>query len=188
MAREVELKAWVADRAGVEQQLHELCTFQRNFRKEDVYYQAAQPEADGVPQQLRLRRDGERAMVAFKDKVIRSGLEVSNEHEFSVGDTDAFNELLLRLGCTVYLRKTKTGSQFDCDGLSVELCDVEGLGTFVEIEYVSEEEDEQSVTDAELRIRALLERLGVDRERIEARPYAELLLGSGGRREPESGQ
>lgn len=175
MAREIELKAWVDNTAEVTAALDALCRFRRRFHKEDRYYAA--PAGSGRDQQFRLRSDGDTAYCTFKEKRIRGGVEISEEREFSVGDIAAFEELLRRIGCRRYLTKSKQGAQYDYDGLTVELAEIAGLGSFIEIEYVSAEQDAESADRAEERIRGLVERLGIPSSRIEERPYSKLLLG-----------
>ncbi|MFW5685536.1 MAG: class IV adenylate cyclase [Spirochaetota bacterium] len=168
MPYEVEMKAWIDDWHSVERRLRDACVFERSFRKEDRYYSANDST-------FRLRLDDGAATVTYKEKSIRGGVEFNLEREFAVDDPDAFVDLVVRLGCREQHAKVKEGLHFVRDDLTVELVRVEGLGDFLEVEYLHPDDDEQRHEDAARRIRAFIEQLGVDPTRIEGRPYVELL-------------
>ncbi len=85
----------------------------------------------------------------------------------------------MRVGGRVYIRKEKRGTQYSCDGLSVELSEVAGLGTFLEVEKVVEDDDPEAIARAQSGIRAFFADLGITREKIEPRPYNDILLERG---------
>ncbi|MEW5818095.1 MAG: class IV adenylate cyclase, partial [Spirochaetota bacterium] len=132
MAVEVELKAWVDDKARVENWLNENCTFIRSYEKDDIYFA---PEDDVIKRlSFRLRREGKDSIVTIKEKAIVAGLEENIETEFSVSDGDAFVGFVTALGFKSYVRKRKRGKEYLSGGLRIELSDVECLGTFIEVE------------------------------------------------------
>lgn len=168
MAYETEMKAWIDDWTPVERYLRETCTFERSFRKEDRYY-----ETNGST--FRLRVDGSKAYVTYKDKTVSSGTEFNMEREFGVDDADAFVDLAEHIGCDEVFAKVKNGLHFAHGDLTVELVHVEGLGDFLEVEFVHTDDDSERHTDAAHRIRAFLRDAGVDPTRIEPEPYMKLL-------------
>ncbi|MFW5744350.1 MAG: hypothetical protein ACOC2D_13830 [Spirochaetota bacterium] len=192
MAYEIEMKAWVDDWPAVERALRDRCTFERSFRKDDRYF--APPDGEGL---FRVRIDGRpaargegsarRAYVTYKEKEVRDGVEVNLEREFGVDDAEAFVEFVTSFRCRETFAKVKEGLHFSHDGLTVELVHVEGLGDFLEVECVLADDgggagpDGGGHDETAERIRALVRELGVDDERIEARPYMKLLRERRGR-------
>ncbi len=175
MRYEVELKAWVAEWEAMEAKLRETCEFIREFHKSDRYFR--NPVGAERDTSFRLRRDDDGAVVTFKEKRPRDGVEYNREREFSVDDADAFLELAERVGCIEYASKIKTGLEFQSDGMTIELVRVDGLGSFLEIEIIENTSDAAVHERAALKIRAFLGRTGISEDQIEERSYVDLLRG-----------
>lgn len=182
MAIEVELKAHVDNPVALEAVLKRRCRRIRSFSKEDRYFTDARGD---VGHDFRLRIDGERAIVTYKDKRFSDGGEVSDEREFGVDDAAAFLDLAARMGCQEYLRKHKYGVEYHCeaaDGLALqaELVTVDPLGSFIELEVVLRNDPSaEDVAAWHRRLRGVLIELGVDPAQIEPRTYSALLTESG---------
>ena len=173
MGYEIELKAWVSDRDTLEKWLRETCEFVRSFRKSDRYFRTRTGTTPDTA--FRLRVDGDAAVVTFKDKRPRAGMEFNREREFAVDDARAFLELIARVDCVEYATKVKTGLEFRSGGMTVELTTVDGLGKFLEIEII-ESSAETSVHEAAAqKIRAFLATTGISEEMIEPQSYVNLL-------------
>ncbi|ADN02594.1 class IV adenylate cyclase [Spirochaeta thermophila] len=171
MAREIEVKAWVEDPVALRGRLEAAYGGGEAFRKEDEYYTG--PPVEGVrPRHVRLRREGERWTCAFKVKRIEAGVERNEEVEFGVEDAAALRALLDYLGCSFLVRKVKQGWRFRGEGVVVELCEVGGLGWFLEVEAVGAVNEE----DAVRRVQDELARWGL-KDAVEARTYLQLLCG-----------
>lgn len=182
MATEVEMKAWIDDPEGLHRRLKEGCQEIRSYFKSDTYFVAPTPPdapPDYLPQEFRIRNDNGTLICTFKEKDIVDGMETNREVEFTVSDEEAFAELAHRVGCRVFVRKQKRGTLYSCDGLGVELSEVAGLGTFLEVEKVVEDDDPEAVSTAQSGIRAFFSKLGVPSEKIESRPYNDILLERG---------
>ncbi len=179
MAIEVEAKAWVREWDAVERSVEEHCTFVRDFAKADRYFLCPGQESPSVTGRVssafRLRTDGEDAYVTFKEKRLRGSTEVNDEREFGVSDERAFLELSERIGCVEHFAKTKRGRHFECDGLTVELVHVEGLGDFLEVECVLPDADADAQAEAAARVESFLSRCGIPEDEIEPRTYMQLL-------------
>lgn len=183
MATEIELKAWVDDPEGTSLRISGFAEERGLFLKEDAYWRpliGGRPgdgPAPNLGSGVRIRREGAAATVNFKRKEVRSGMEVNDEREFRVSDADAMGELLSRLGLGVWIRKRKSGRAWDWEGMTIELSEIEGLGTFVELEILSERDDAATVAAARSRLLEGLRRCGVGEDRIEGRYYTEMLEG-----------
>ena len=176
MAFEIEMKAWVDDPEKLERRLYETAEYQSSFHKRDRYYRY--PE--GAPVQgktIRLRTDGDTVFVTTKDKSVVNGMEENREIEFTVSDYHAIEILLSRLGCSPFVEKVKKGKRFSKDDLILELCEVESLGWFIEIEKIIPENDTDQVRKARTEVEEMFRSLGIGKEKIETRYYTDLLKG-----------
>jgi adenylate cyclase class 2 len=199
MPLEIELKARLDDSTPVEQRLSKLGTYCRSYKKSDSYWfptQAGAGEASIPPSGLRVRRESgtdadgtayESVLVTYKNKEITDGIEVNDEREFSVSAALPFEDLLTRLGLHRGISKEKQGKAWtippQAAGQSgavqppilAELSLVTGLGWFVEIEIIAEDDKAQTVEESRKRLLTLLEKLEIPANRIEARPYTVML-------------
>ena len=118
-------------------------------------------------------------------KASEGGIEINREREFEVSDPEAFSEFALRLGCEPFYEKRKRGLAFKAGRgaasgeATIEIIEVSGLGDFIEIEVLLEDEDPERVAVAQGEIRALLARSGVSEADIEPRFYSEMLMEAG---------
>jgi adenylate cyclase class 2 len=181
---EVELKAW-ADLDAARARLEALGKkLEKTSVKEDLYLCA--PEADPRtcdPRRdrvVRLRIEGDTALVTAKRKKIEGGVETSEEIELSVSSATAMRSLLDYMGYRPFLKKKKESRAYSWrEILHVELNRIEGLGDFVEIEaLLAREAPAAAVDEARGELAAIARQLGVD-SRIEGRPYSELLREKG---------
>jgi len=175
---EVEVKAKVLDVPLLKKRLQTLgAQFQRDYCKIDLYYRCILPDA--TKQDVRLRTDNGVFWVTFKDKSMSAGVEINKEHEFTVSDENPFLELLKRFGANLIIRKVKKGTSWMLENLHVEISDVEGLGDFVEIEYVNDvpdaEVDKHSIA-AKALVEAARKKLEIPDSDVEKTPYTVLLL------------
>jgi adenylate cyclase class 2 len=187
MATEIELKAHVANHLEIGNRLPELAVFTGTFEKKDVFYSTAGSTAYGV----RLRKESKRLpsgtstqknLVTWKSKQVADGIEINDEKEFEVSSCEVFEQFLTHLGFMEKSGKQKKGSSYDNNGMTVELTEVEGLGWFVELEMISDDEDagntqEETFTAARKKLLDFLAKLGIERNAIESRSYTEMLRG-----------
>ena len=172
---EIEIKAHIEDPAEVEKRILALGgTFKRTYTKADRYF--AMPSQ---PQEFRLRLDGSTAIVTFKDKTRKDGLEMNREGEFTVSDPENFVALVARLGAELVIEKHKTGKAFVYEDLLLELSEVAGLGHFLEVEAVFEEnhqdKEPEFIARTETRLYGVLEALEIPKRAVEPRPYTQML-------------
>ena len=183
---EVELKAHVRDRASVKAAIAAFARPAGKVEKRDAYWHGSDWRQNPGTKGFRIRSEGESNIVTFKTKHSDGGIEINLEREFEISDRAAFVELVLRLGCEAFYTKRKTGLAFKADvgganpgEATIEIVEVEGIGDFVEIEILLEDEDPARIASAQGALRALLARTGVDEMDIEPRFYSELLGAAG---------
>ena len=182
MQLEVEIKAWVRDQKRLEHNLTTVgASVSKSFEKVDSYFRYSR---ENIEHDVRIRGNDGTFVVTYKDKTITDGLEVNQEHEFTVSDPAPMGELLVRLGARPLIEKHKIGALWklpDSD-LNIEISEVSDLGIFVEIEaildphLISEAQRRFLVTESERTIRTLLSKLEIPARDIEARTYTSMLL------------
>jgi adenylate cyclase class 2 len=189
---EIEIKAWAEDPEGIGRLISRFALYEGEFLKEDEYWlkgeaagNSAVQDAAGIPVTgIRIRRecrtDSEgrsrrTILVTCKIKEVREGIEVNDEREFEVSDAEAFAELLGRLGFERGQRKIKQGRVWAWEGIRAEILELRGLGWFVELEIIADNDRPETVAAARSRLLDLLGKLGIGEEKIEARYYTELL-------------
>lgn len=186
MNTEIEIKAWADDPAGLKKRIPRLPARQiREYDKLDIYFRLL--EGGLLKQELRLRSDAGSALVTLKDKQLRNGLEINAEREFTVSEPEHFTWLLDRSGYKEFIRKRKTGTAWQYGRYLIELSEVEGLGFFVELEWLTgagvREED---IQQADKELRAILSRLEIPDGKIEPRRYTAMLAEKQGLPPPPS--
>jgi adenylate cyclase class 2 len=184
MSIELEIKAWVRRPGETRGRIGELCVFEKDYVKEDVYFSApaASPLALEGGSDLRVRGENGQWICTYKKKSVKDALEINEENEFALSDGTLFMGLLEKLGCERTIRKVKKGKRYSCRGLCVEVSDVQTLGLFVEAEKVLETARPEDVSAWEKTIRRFLSDIGIRDEDIEARPYSLMLAEKNGKK------
>jgi adenylate cyclase class 2 len=180
MATEIEIKARVDDPERLKTIFSQISTrFIGTFEKDDTYWTSPMVAHDvRVRQEVKIDNAGiatQTAVITYKHKAIRAGIEVNDELEFEVSNITAFERLLVQLGLKKKIGKHKQGPAWNCAGITAELFLVRDLGYFVELEIMSDTDDEQTVSEARKRLFALLSCLGIPEEWVEQRYYTEML-------------
>jgi len=176
---EIELKARLRDPAAVKKRVAGFAQPVRNFEKHDSYWHGPDWRFARGTKGFRIRSDDNKSLVNFKNKRTEAGIEINQETEFEVSDGDAFVALVKRIGCEPFYCKHKRGSAWSYNGFLVELVDVEGLGHFIEIEFLLDSDDAAAIALAQGELKRILRLAGVPESDIEARGYSELLLQNG---------
>jgi adenylate cyclase class 2 len=187
MCLEIELKVRVDYPEEVKTRLSNLGTYCYSYEKDDTYWVLSNEN----PFKLRVRRESKTdsrgktrriSLVTCKTREIRGGIEVNDEQELMVSDGKVFEEILAQMGLIPAVKKEKRGMAWEYGQeqppILAELSDVKRLGWFLELEIQSDSRDEQSIQENRLRLLALLEKLGIPPEKIEPRPYTEMLVNS----------
>ena len=196
MAFEIELKAHIKDFKALKDLLLEKAEYKWAFIKEDTYWFPGFGCSDGIsprgtgdllPSGLRVRREEHsfpngkeeaQVFITYKIKEVKDGIEINEEREFEIlGASGEFEELLRRLGLKIGIAKRKRGWAFLCDAINAELTEVEGLGWFLELEILADNNREETITQSREKLMKYLDSFGIKREAIESRYYSEMLRG-----------
>ena len=186
---EIELKARVDCPEDCKKRLISLAGEGTAFSKDDVYWiipdivlQLRQSPLSGTFSGLRVRweRAGENTYtwITWKNKKRQCGIEVNEEHEVEIKGGADVEELLALLGLEKKISKRKQGWSWHYNGITAELCKVNGLrnlGWFLELEILAKEDSVETVTAAKEQLLALLGKTGIEETKIESRYYTELM-------------
>ena len=172
---EVEAKFAVPDPGEVRARLTlQGVRMARRQQERDIYYNAPHRDFGETDEALRVRYDDTGVTVTYKGPKIRVGsAKAREEFNLSVASGETLETILSRTGFLRAAVVSKVREFYEIGDVTVTLDDVEGLGTFIEIEILTEEGGE----DAARRIGAIAEDLGVEGPPIYT-SYLEMLLGS----------
>ena len=186
MQYEVEQKFPVSDMPALEQALGALGASISAANEEiDLYYAHPSRDFAKTDEALRIRRKGGKHCITYKGPKIDTTTKTRQEIELPLGEaentTEAWNDLLTALCFTpiAEVRKLRRKALVEWEGRTIEasLDQIEGLGTFAELELVVAP---SGLEAAKTAIASLAARLGLHES--ERRSYLQLLLnlrGSG---------
>jgi adenylate cyclase class 2 len=175
---EVELKVKVPSLEPVREQLaRKKARSGGKVHEHDIYYNAPHRDFGQTDEAVRVRYKDDHAVVTYKGpKIKKFGLKAREELNFAVESGETFETMLDRLGFTRTLEVNKWRETYTLGDASVSLDTVDGLGTYAEIEVITENEADNP-TD---RIDKIAKELGVEGEPI-LESYLELLLAKNSR-------
>ena len=170
---EVELKVRVPDLDPVRKRLLALhAESSMKAHEHDIYYNAPHRDFGKTDEAVRVRYTDNHAVVTYKGpKIKKFGLKAREELNFSVECGETFETMLDRLGFTKTLEVNKWRENFRLGAASIALDTVDELGTFAEIEILSENENENPTGIIE----QIAREIGADGEPI-LESYLELVL------------
>lgn len=149
------------------------------LEQSDVYFNHPSRNFAETDEAFRIRSVNGRHRVTYKGPLVDEVTKTRKEIELPFGevpeDGDRFAEVLALLGFRPNrpVRKTRTPFHLSWDERPVEICvdEVDGLGTFIELETAADEAD---LDDARNSLLRLADELGL--ENSERRSYLVLLL------------
>lgn len=145
---EVELKVRVPSLDSVRERLNvKNALFCGKYHEHDIYYNAPHRDFGKTDEAVRIRYTDNQAVVTYKGPKIRKfGLKAREELNFAVESGETFETMLDRLGFTRTMEVNKWRENYKLGSASIALDDVEDLGTFAEIEIITENESENPTT------------------------------------------
>ena len=188
MPIEIELKAHIRDKDALGSKLSDRAEYLGAFEKIDTMWYTA--DGSGFyPYGVRIRRETRvlpesakksKIFVTYKDKKIGDGIETNREEEFEVRSSsgrpeEIFENFLRRMGLIPGAGKRKQGKSYRIDGITAELLEVDGLGWFIELEIIADNDREDTLASGKNKLFRFLDELGVPKDAIESRPYLQML-------------
>lgn len=186
---EAELKASLGDLAAEELEQRALALGflpEEQVQERDVYFNGAERDFRRTDEALRLRQvqrlpDGpQESLVTYKGPKLDQVSNARTEYETGVSEGKTAARLLEALGYRPFATVEKLRRIYRRGEVTLCLDKVTDLGDFLELEILASGEEEREAVVA--RLLALLEELGVPRDRLSRRSYLELLAEKMGRR------
>jgi len=170
---EVELKVKIPSLDPVREELvRKKAQSGGKVHEHDIYYNAPHRDFGQTDEAVRVRYTNDHAVVTYKGpKIKKFGLKAREELNFAVECGRTFETMLDRLGFTKTLEVNKWRETYKLGTASVSLDMVDGLGTFAEIEVMTESETDNPTA----LIEKIAKEIGVAGEPILA-SYLEMLL------------
>lgn len=170
---ELEMKISIADPDNVRRRLAEMGIAKSEIRLEkDVYFNAPDRDFAATDEALRIRRAGNECTLTYKGPKMRMhALKAREEFTVRVDSFEEIERILERLGMRRVMEVRKRREIYRTENITVTLDEVEGLGSYVEIETLVEKGSE---CKAEL-LEVVKKQLGIDGEPTTL-SYLEILL------------
>ena len=171
---EVEVKYSISDSNSIERKLKELgAVFVNEEIEEDYYFQHPCRDFMETDEALRIRKTHDLVELTYKGPKVSIKTKSRVEVNVRVDDANKARDILERLGFKVVYVVRKNRKKYRLgDNISISLDNVEGLGSFIEIELIAKEKDWGR---AEEKIMGLARTLGLKGKPI-IKSYLELLL------------
>lgn len=136
----------------------------------DLYFQHPCRNFKETDEVLRIRKMGNNIYLTYKGPRINAKVKVREEIEVKISNHQRMLEILMKLGFKPVIEIRKKRETWLIGNMHVNLDEVEGLGSFIEIEVKSNRAKRE-----EREIQRLMKKLGVGRERILRKTYFELI-------------
>ncbi len=120
---------------------------------------------------MRLRSMGDTTILTYKRIINAEGDRI--EHEVAVDSAATAEAILKELGYLLAVNVEKVRSEYRIGDIAACLDDVVKLGMFLELEVISQSEDE--IATAEQRIMSVASEMGLTAADIETKKYDQLL-------------
>jgi adenylate cyclase class 2 len=170
--REIEVKIRTDDLSLVREKLEERnCHFSEPIHQHDIIYTIADEEIWTAAKEgdiaIRIRQQDDGSVLNLKQQKTS---ELDNlEYETRVDNPEAVRKILATLGYIPQVEVKKVRTECKLNGYTVCLDEVEQLGTFVEIEKMSEEGANPAEIQEELL--KVAESIGLLRQNLEPKGY-----------------
>lgn len=171
---EVEAKFAVRDLEEIRARLNRQgVQMARRQHERDIYYNAPHRDFAKTDEALRVRYDDTGVTVTYKGPKVRVGsAKAREEFNLAVASGETLEAILSRTGFRRAAMVSKVREFYEMGDVTVTLDDVDGLGTFIEVEVLTEDGGEKAAE----RVGAVARALRVDGPPIYT-SYLEMLLG-----------
>lgn len=188
---EIELKAHIYNREETIKILNTFANYVGFFQKHDSYYKLQKQNSNDFIS-VRIRKElskqeqniSEIIYLTYKQKELKNTsdgtkIEVNNEKECELSNSETVISILLDTGFYEYLTKSKTVEKFSYQTPSgtatIEICTIPPIGDFIEIEILNDSNNESNVDNIRKEILSILEKCNIPQSQIEEKFYSQLL-------------
>lgn len=174
---EIEIKAKIDDKNDALNKIKSLgATYSHSEEQEDIYFNAPDKDYRETDEALRIRlvpTDNEiKKILTYKGPKIDSKSKTRKEIEVEISDLDKMTDILIALGFKPSAIVSKVRRIFYYDEYTITLDKLEKIGYYMEIECVSDSEDD--IEQTRNNIMDLFKKMDIT-SGFERRSYLELL-------------
>jgi adenylate cyclase class 2 len=174
--KEIEVKAKITNIENLSEKLANLgCQFGESLTQEDVIFLPIGVEfseiVKGTPV-VRVRNSNDVITLTLKKRVISENELIKLEKEVVVSDKQKAIEIVEHMGFHEVVRVEKTRTECEYEEMTICIDNIVGLGDFIEVEKLSENEKEEEIQDYLFNF---LQSLGINNENRVAKGYDTLI-------------
>ncbi len=174
---EVEIKAKLYSKMETLNNIKKIGgVYSHTEKQHDIYFNAPHKDYKDTDEALRIRvipkDDDFERILTYKGPKIDSKSKTRKEIEVQIGDTEKMTDILINLGFKPTAVVDKVRRIFNYEDYTITLDKLEGLGYYMEIEYVAE--DDSDIEEIRDKIIKVFEKLNIT-EGFERTSYLELL-------------
>jgi adenylate cyclase class 2 len=170
---EIEIKAKIDDPVILEKKVKESgAVYEKRESHVDIYFNHPSRNFAETDEAFRVRRVDGNTRVTYKGPKLGGAVKSRVERETSVGDFDVIRDIITMLGFRESGRVVKTRVVYSLGDAEICFDDVDGLGSFIEIEMTGT--DREFLEEA---VETLARKFGVSE--YEKRSYLEMVLAGG---------
>lgn len=174
---EVEAKVRINDIEGMEKRITEQgAEYTGTIKQADEYFDFPDMQIFNSGGAFRVRDSDGNYRVTYKGRKKDEETTSRDEIEIAIESAEKMIKILENMGFVRLCEINKKRKVYLLAGLKISLDEVEGLGSFMEMEGMANSEKEYKEKKGE--IFKLLDNLGVSSEDISQRSYMEMALGS----------
>lgn len=167
---EIEAKARVSNQEKIKSKLIELgAKFLKKEEQEDIYFNHPARDFAKSDEALRMRKIGKNFYLTYKGPKLDKLTKTREEHEFKFSGFEEAKEILNKLKFREVATIRKQREYYALQNFIIALDEVEGLGSFIEVEKKAEHYTPEEII-------SFLKKLGVEEGSLERRSYLELVL------------
>ena len=162
--KEIEIKARLKDKEKVMQKLRSLgCVFKPAITQEDVVYTERVGSLEALRSNkffLRLRvKNHSKVLFTIKKRMVNDLDAI--EHEVEVNSKTEMEQAILLMGFKEAVKVSKVRIITHYDGCEICIDEVENLGTFIEMEKLTEEGEAEKIQE---KLFQFFESIGINRD------------------------
>lgn len=160
--REIEVKARVKNVDALHKNAHKLgISFSLPTVQDDTTYECKLPYSDPNWNIFRIRKQDDKIILTMKYSASSRSRD-NHERESMIENAEEVADMLERVGYTFGVRIRKSRQTAKYNDLEICLDEVDDLGTFIEVEKLTDDKADVDAVQAELW--AVLAKLGIDPE------------------------
>jgi len=173
MKREIEIKARVKSLDDIKKKILTLGGKpERKISQIDIYYgEHLLYKKLGYPFMVRVRQEGGKALFTYKGAALKAD-GIWEEIEFGIDNADKGLKMLRAMGLEKIVKISKKREEFRLNNFGICLDRIEGLGDFIELELISDDEPKK----IQKKLVVFMKKLGVSPEKVIKKGYVYLLL------------